>query len=327
VATSSFEGSTVTAFIRNLPEHGALLVFLAVLLEQGGVPLPSFTVLVAAGALVASSQVSAVAVLAAAVGAALFANLAWYLAGVRYGQKVLRMLCKVSLSPDTCVRMTQSIFVRWGLASLLFSKFIPGISLVAPPIAGAIRMPAVRFLAASSFGTLLWAAVYLALGYVFRDQIDKVFDYGREHLQVVLHVAAALLLAYIAYRAVQRWLIARGAGIPRIEVAELRRLLERQPRPLVLDLRSDLLREGDTGVPGSLPVELAVLEARGKLSTYDFPYDRDIVTYCACPNDISAVRAAKALRRRGYARAVVLRGGAEAWSAVEEPQAEPLAVR
>lgn len=317
----------MTAFIRNLPEHGALLVFLAVLLEQGGVPLPSFTVLVAAGALVASGQVSAVAVLAAAVGAALIANLAWYLAGVRYGQKVLRMLCKVSLSPDTCVRMTQSIFVRWGLASLLFSKFVPGISLVAPPIAGAIRMPALRFLLASSAGTLLWAVVYLALGHIFRDQIDQVFNYGREHLQVVLHVAAYLLLAYVAYRAVQRRLIARGAGVPRIEVAELRRLLGLRPQPLVLDLRSDLLREGDPGVPGSLPVELAALEARGRLGAYDFPYDRDIVTYCACPNDVSAVRAARALRRRGYDRAVVLRGGAEAWSAQLELPAEPLAVK
>jgi membrane protein DedA with SNARE-associated domain/rhodanese-related sulfurtransferase len=317
----------VTAFIRNLPEHGALLVFLAVLLEQGGIPLPSFTVLVAAGALVAGGQVSAAAVLAAAVGAALLANLAWYLAGVRYGQKVLRMLCKVSLSPDTCVRMTQSIFVRWGLASLLFSKFIPGISLVAPPIAGAIRMPALRFLLASSFGTLLWAAVYLALGYVFRDQIDQVFAYGSEHLQVVLHFAAYLLLIYIAYRAVRRWIIVRGAGVPRIEVAELRRLLGLQPQPLVLDLRSDLLREGNAGVPGSLPVELAVLEDRGRAAAYDFPHDRDIVTYCACPNDISAVRAARALRRRGYARTVVLRGGAEAWSAGLELPIEPLPVR
>lgn len=312
----------MTAFIRNLPEHGALLVFLAVLLEQGGIPLPSFTVLVAAGALVASGQVSAASVLVAAVAAALLANLTWYLAGVRYGQKVLRMLCKVSLSPDTCVRMTQSIFVRWGLASLLFSKFVPGISLVAPPIAGAIRMPALRFLLASSLGTLLWAVVYLALGYAFRDQIDRVFAYGSEHLQVVLHLAVYLLLIYIAYRAVQRWLITRGSGVPRIEVTELRRLLGQQPQPLVLDLRSDLLRQEQGGVPGGMPVELSRLES----GEGDFPRDRDIVTYCACPNDISAVRAARALRRRGYVRAMVLRGGAEAWNADIE-LGEPLTVR
>jgi len=304
----------VTAFIRNLPEHGALLVFLAVLLEQGGVPLPSFTVMVAAGALLADGQVSALAVLAAAVLAALLANLAWYLAGVRFGQKVLRLLCRISLSPDTCVRMTQSIFQRWGLASLLFSKFVPGISLVAPPIAGAVRMPLLRFLAASSAGTLLWAGVYLSLGYLFREQITVVFDYGQRHLQVVLHVLAGLLLLYVGYRATQRWLIARGSGVPRIEVAELRSLLALDPPPLILDLRSELLREEQGGVPGGLAVELGQIE-NASAFPFEFPYDRDIVTYCACPNDVSALRAARVLRRRGYLRAVALRGGAEAWSA------------
>ena len=307
----------MTAFIRNLPEHGALLVFLAVLLEQAGLPLPSFTVLVAAGALVAGGQVSATAVLASAVLAAALANLGWYLAGVRFGQKVLRLLCRVSLSPDTCVRMTQSIFQRWGLASLLFSKFVPGISLVAPPIAGAVRMPLARFLAASSAGTLLWGGIYLTLGYLFREQITLVFDYGQQHLQVVLHVLAAMLLLYIGYRAVQRWLIARGAGVPRIEVAELRGLLAAEPPPVILDLRSDLLREGEDGVPGGLAIELGQIEGGSSLP-YDLPYDRDIVTYCACPNDVSAVRAARALRRRGYLRAVALRGGAEAWNAGPE---------
>ena len=305
----------MTAFIRNLPEHGALLVFFAVLLEQAGLPLPSFTVLVAAGALVADGQVSAPAVLGSAVIAALLANTAWYLAGVRFGQKVLRLLCRVSLSPDTCVRMTQSIFQRWGLASLLFSKFVPGISLVAPPIAGAVRMPLLRFLAASSAGTLLWSSIYLTLGYLFREQITLVFDYGQQHLQVVLHVLAVMLLMYIAYRAIQRWLVARGGGVPRIEAAELRGLLNLEPRPLILDLRSELMRNGEGGIPGALAVELVELESKGKSLPYDFPYDRDIVTYCACPNDVSAVRAARALRRRGYLRAVALRGGADAWSA------------
>ena len=315
----------MTAFIRNLPEHGALLVFLAVLLEQGGVPLPSFTVLVAAGALVADGQVSASAVLASAVLAALLANMAWYLAGVRFGQKVLRLLCRISLSPDTCVRMTQSIFQRWGLASLLFSKFVPGISLVAPPIAGAVGMPLLRFLSASSAGTLLWGGIYLSLGYLFRDQITLVFDYGQQHLQVVLHVLAAMLLLYIAYRAVRRWLVVRGAGVSRIGVEELRGLLAAAPAPVILDLRSELLREDQLGIPGGLVVELGQIEGKGALP-YDLPYDRDIITYCACPNDISALRAAQALRRRGYLRVAALRGGADAWSAAPEAD-EPLAAR
>lgn len=294
-----------------------LLVFLAVLLEQAGLPLPSFGVVVAAGALVAAGMVTGASVLAAAVAGALLANVAWYGAGLRFGQRVLRLLCRVSLSPDTCVRMTQSIFERWGLASLLLSKFLPGISLVAPPIAGAVRMPLLRFVAASAAGTLLWASVYLTLGYLFRDQIDQVFDYGRRHLQVVLHVLAALVLLYVAYRAVQRWVVAQGRGVPRIGVEELLRLLTAEPQPVVLDLRSPLLRDAEGGIPGALAAELDRIERSGM----ELPYDRDIVTYCACPNDVSAVRAARALRRRGYVRAMALRGGAEAWSAVRSRQA------
>lgn len=304
----------MTAFVRHLHEHGVLLVFLAVFLEQAGLPLPSFTVVVAAGALVATNEVSAWGVLIAAVVAALLANLAWYGAGLRYGQRVLSLICRVSLSADTCVRMTQSIFLRWGLASLLLSKFLPGISLVAPPIAGAVRMPLARFLAASSAGTLLWGGFYVLLGYLFRDQIDQVFNYGHQHLQVVLHVLALMLLLYIAYRAIQRWLAARGAGVERIEAAELRRLLEADgpARPLVLDLRSALVREGEGGIPGAMAIELRDIENR----VARLPHDRDIITYCACPNDISAVRAAKALRRQGYIRVAALRGGVEAWVAV-----------
>ena len=230
---------------------------------------------------------------------------------VDYGQGVLRLLCRISLSPDTCVRMTQSIFLRWGLASMVFSKFVPGISLVAPPIAGAVRMPLGRFLLSAAAGTLLWTAAHLVLGFLFRDQIGALFDYGRQHLQVVLHLAVALLLLYIAYRGVQRWMAQRAAGVPRIGSEELRRLLELEPRPLLLDLRSDLLRQDGAGIPGALVVELAQLEREPPA----LPFDRDIVTYCACPNDISAVRAAMALRRRGYLRAVALRGGIDAWNA------------
>jgi len=305
----------VTAFIRHLPEHGALLVFLAVLMEQAGLPLPSFAVVVAAGALIATGAVPALPVLAAAAAGALLANLAWYAAGRRYGQTVLRLLCRISLSPDTCVRMTESIFERWGLASLLLSKFLPGISLVAPPVAGAVRMSPLRFVAASTAGTLLWAGVYLSLGYLFRDQIDQVFDYGRRHLQVVLLVAAALLLLYIAYRAIQRWLVAAGAAVPRIGVDELLLRLAAEPVPIVLDVRSQLLQDERGRIPGALPVELEEL----RRSPPPLPYDRDIVTYCSCPNDVSAVRAARALRRRGYVRAMALRGGAEAWIAALGP--------
>lgn len=301
----------MTEFIRHLPEHGVLLVLAAVLLEQAGAPLPSFTVLLAAGAMAANGQVSAAAVLAAAVGAALVANLAWYAAGLRYGQRVMRLLCRISLSPDTCVRVTETIFQRWGLATLLVSKFVPGISLVAAPVAGAVRMPFPRFLAAAVAGSVMWAGAYLALGYAFSDQIGALMAAASHHVHRALRVLAALFLLYLLYRAVQRWLIARGSNVLRISVDQLRPVLNGGSQPLVLDLRSALMREGQGGIPGALAIELDQL----KRAPPALPRDRDIVTYCGCPNDVAAVRAAQLLRGLGYTRVRALSGGIEAWTA------------
>ncbi|MBL6749814.1 MAG: VTT domain-containing protein [Nevskia sp.] len=297
-------------FIRRLPEHGAALVFAAVLMEQAGLPLPSFTVLIAAGALAAGGQAALAPLLAAAVLAALAANLAWYAAGLRYGQRVLRLLCRISLSPDTCVRGTQSLFQRWGEASLLFCKFLPGISLVAPPIAGAVRMPLPRFLAASMSGTVLWALTWLVGGFLFHAQVHATFAYARGHLHAALATAAGLFCLYLAWRGVQRWLAHGGRRIARIGAAELRKLLTGDPPPLVLDLRSPLLRAAEAGIPHALEADLDSLESLARR----LPRDRDIVTYCACPNDVSAVRAARTLLRLGHTRVRALRGGFDAWT-------------
>jgi membrane protein DedA with SNARE-associated domain/rhodanese-related sulfurtransferase len=301
----------VSEFIHRLPEHGVLLVLVAVLLEQAGAPLPSFTVLLAAGALAASGQVSAVSALGAAVGAALAANLLWYAAGLRYGQRVMRLLCRVSLSPDTCVRMTETIFQRWGLATLLVSKFVPGISLVAAPVAGAVRMPFPRFFLAALAGALLWAGTYLALGYAFSEQIGMLLEAGSRHVHRALRLLAALFLLYLLYRLVQRQRIARGAGVSRIGPDELRLLLAGAAPPVILDMRSALMRQGHGGIPGALAIELDEL----KRAAPPLPRDRDIITYCACPNDVSAVRAAQSLGSQGYLRVKVLTGGVEAWQA------------
>ena len=298
------------ALIRHLPQHSALLVFLAVLLEQAGLPLPSFAVLVAAGALALSGDASLPLLLVVSTVAALCANLGWYFAGRRLGQRVLRLLCRISLSPDTCVRGTQHIFERWGIAALLVAKFLPGISLVASPVAGVVSMPLPRFLAASVAGTLLWSTAYLGLGYLLHGQIDLAFAYTRAHLHQALAMAAGLFCVYLAWRGMQRWR-AWGAAVPRIDIAELRKLLGSTPPPVLLDLRSIQWRGGQGAIPGARSVELQAL----RRIAAGFPHDREIVTYCGCPNDVSALHAARELRRLGFMRVRALRGGVDAWVA------------
>ncbi|MEO7064096.1 MAG: DedA family protein, partial [Dokdonella sp.] len=154
-----------------IAQYGLLLVFASVLLEQLGFPIPAVAVLVVAGALAASGQLSLPGTLLVALIGCLLADLAWYWAGRRFGARVLRTLCRVSLSPDSCVHQSELRFERWGGQMLLAAKFMPGLSLVAPPLVGALGLPMRAFLLFDALGSLLWAVVAVGLGYAFAAQI------------------------------------------------------------------------------------------------------------------------------------------------------------
>src|SRR5258706_6211854 len=139
-----------------IAEYGLALVFANVLLEQVGVPIPAVPALIMSGALAAEGKASVVGLFAVATAACLIGDGLWYIAGRRYGLGVLRVLCKVSLSPDSCVRQTESRFGKWGSTTLVFGKFIPGVSTVAPPLAGAMKVGWARFLFFNTIGILLW---------------------------------------------------------------------------------------------------------------------------------------------------------------------------
>src|SRR3982751_1334289 len=147
--------------------HGIPLVFFNVMLEQLGVPLPAVPTLIVAGALSRMGRISSTNVLIASVVASLIADWIWFMLGRRYGYRILKTLCRISLSPDSCVRDTEARFERWGLKSLLFAKFVPGFSTVAPPLAGAGKRSTLAFLIYDAIGALLWAGSGVALGRAF----------------------------------------------------------------------------------------------------------------------------------------------------------------
>ena len=165
------------SLLAGLGHYGAWFVGANVLLQQLGLPVPAVPTLVVAGALAAAGKIGGIAVLAAAVAASDVADLVWFVAGRRYGYQVLRLLCRISLSPDTCVRETEGIFERWGFYSLVVSKFVPGFSTVGPPIAGALKMPVGRFVAAAAASALLWAGAALLAGWIFSTQVDFVIGW------------------------------------------------------------------------------------------------------------------------------------------------------
>lgn len=287
--------------------HGLIAVAVVVLLHQLGAPLPSTPLLLLLGAESATRAGFGPRAFAAITASAMVANAVWFWAGRRLGRRVLHALCVVSISPDTCVRQNEISFARRGALTLLIAKFVPGLSMLAPPLAGALGMTAGRFLSWNLLGSALWAAAGLVAGRVFHAQIDALLSGLSQLGGLALLLCGALLLIYLA------WRLWRRAAVKR-ELSRFERLdpvdaaaLQRQGSALVfVDVRGGPLAHR---IPGARHLDLGAL---GDAALSGWPLEAEFVTYCACPNDVSAARAAQWLKARGY-QARVLRGGIGAW--------------
>jgi membrane protein DedA with SNARE-associated domain/rhodanese-related sulfurtransferase len=289
---------------------GLSLVFLNVLLDQLGLPVPAVPTLVVAGAMAAAGRLSAPDLCALAVGACVLGDSAWYAAGRVYGGRVLRLLCRISLSPDSCVAQTQSGFERWGAKVLLVAKFVPGLSIIAPPLAGATRMAWPRFLVYSLLGSILWVGAALAAGALLRDEIVALLPRAVHLGGIAVVLVLALLGAYLGWKSWERWRFYTALDMARIGVSELQQLLAGEPVPVIVDVRSPTAQLVELRrIPGALHVPArAVAQHLASL-----PRDRDIILYCNCPNEASAAEAARTLMKLGYRRVRPLRGGLDAW--------------
>ena len=301
----------MTELVTLIAAHGVLLVFANVLVEQLGLPVPAIPTLVVAGALSMDGSLSATAVFAAAFLASMVADSAWFIAGRIYGHRVMKLLCRISLSPDSCVRQTESHFVRWGGLLLPLSKFLPGLATVAPPLAGAMRLSWPAFLFWSAIGAALWSGVAIGVGMLFHTQVSVVLERIEEYGMRALLVVAALFAAYIALKWWQRARFLRMLRVARISVDELHDLMAKRAEPVVVDVRAAATRQLDPRfIPGALAIDMADVPA--KLA--GLSRDRDIIFYCTCPNEASAAAIAKQLVEAGYTRVRPLLGGLDAWA-------------
>lgn len=289
---------------------GLSLVFVNVLLEQLGLPVPAVPTLVVAGAMAANGRLPGGALYALALTACLIADASWYVAGRMYGGRVMSVLCRISLSPDSCVSQTQSAFERWGPRALVFAKFIPGLALLAPPLAGATRMSPMRFAGFSALGSGLWVGTALLLGVLLRRQIEVLLPQAAHVGGAVAVVLLTLLAAYIAYRWWERRRFYAALDMARISVAELRQQMDSGATPVIVDVRSPTAQTLELRrIPGALhlPVQDVARQLTG------VPRDREIILYCTCPNEASAAKAARVLMNGGFERVRPLKGGLEAW--------------
>jgi rhodanese-related sulfurtransferase len=224
----------------------------------------------------------------------------------------MKTLCRVSLTPDLCVSQTHALFERWGVNALPIAKFIPGLAVIAPPLAGAAGVGSIRFLLYSTLGASLWVGAGMGMGLVLKDQIGDLLALLERTGSVAFTLLAALCLAYISYKWRERQRFFRRLRMARINVDELYRLMDVGAIPIVIDVRTPTARALEPRrIPGALHVPLAAVDAHVK----DLPRDRDIVLYCTCPNEVSAAEAAKLLMNSGFKRVRPLHGGLDAWIA------------
>jgi membrane protein DedA with SNARE-associated domain/rhodanese-related sulfurtransferase len=297
-------------------QYGLAIVFGNVLLEQIGAPVPAIPTLVIAGALVAGGRLSGIAVFALALIACVIADVSWYVAGRLYGNRVMRVLCGISLTPDSCVNDTQMRFEQWGIKALLVAKFIPGISLLAPPLAGATRIGWLPFLAFNTIGGLLWVTVGVGGGMLLGSQIEGLLAQLQRYGMVVVITLGVLIVAYVAYKWWQRHQFYTMLRMARISVDELYRLMDQNTAPIIVDVRSQIARSLEPRhIPGALHLPLHGFEEHIR----ELPRDRDIVLYCTCPNEASAAQVAKLLIDSGFMRVRPLLGGLEAWIEAGHP--------
>jgi membrane protein DedA with SNARE-associated domain len=263
--------------VARLIEYGLLIVFANVFLEQVGAPIPALPTLVVAGALTARGRIDLLALLAVALTASVLADTVWFLIGRWQGHRVLRLVCRFSLSPDSCVRGTEDLFERAGMPSLLYAKFIPGYSTIAPPLAGAMNKTVGSFVFWDALGSLLWLGFGIGVGYVFHRTVDRALAYLETLGYWAATVVGAILLLVILVKWWQRRRVHKLLQLARISVPELKRLMDAGESPVVVDVRNRSAHLHDPRrIPGALRMTIGEVDER--LS--DLPRDREIVLYC-----------------------------------------------
>jgi len=295
--------------IMMIQQYGVGFVFLNVLALQAGVPVPAYPALMVAGAYAAMGGRPLWQLIAVGIAAALVADTGWYLAGRKFGLRILGTLCRVSLSPDSCVRQTESIFQRFGAASMLFAKFVPGFASVATALAGAMRLRYAIFVLFDAIGAGLWVGAGVALGYVFRDAIAEVMT----TLSTLGHYGLLLVLAGFAVWVAVKWgrrrMFVKQLRMDRVSVDELRTLMDESKVNAIVDVRSPLMQKATGRIPGARSIDMQRIAEGFK----GVPVDGEVIVYCACPNEATAVKVAQVLRKVGFKRIRPLHGGIDAW--------------
>lgn len=290
--------------------YGLWLVFLITLLQSVGLPLPAFAVLIVTTAITPATETNIIILILTGSLGTLAGDLILYFAGKRYGTGILGKLCKISMSPDTCVRSTGDIFERYGAPALTIVKFIPGLSTLAPVVAGVYAMRVTLFVFFSSIAALIYLGAAVTLGAVFRHQVSGLIA-ALSHYGTMGSLFVVMLFGlYLLFKWLRRYHLIRQFETDRLTVNDLIELIDGESNPVILDARPIDQRTRNGFIPGSVPID----ESSFNDIADRYAGHKEIVIYCSCPNEITAARYAEKLRKVGLKRIRPLVGGIDAWA-------------
>jgi membrane protein DedA with SNARE-associated domain/rhodanese-related sulfurtransferase len=305
----------MNAIVELLVKHGYSVLFASVFARQMWLPIPSALVLIAAGALAASGRMTLAAALGLAILACLLADVVWYEAGRRWGDRILHFIYGLALDPDAAARRSKETFVRHGPRTLMLAKFVLGLDAATPSLAGLSGISRLRFVVFDAVGAALWSGAYAGLGYAFGNDLDRAAAYATRLGTLWMVIVFALLVMYVGRKLIRWHRFVRECRIARITPEELNKKLDAGEKVLVVDLhrRRDGPR-GHQGIPGAVCIDPQRLQQGAKHDgRIPMPRDCEVVLYCAAPHELTSARVALELRRRGIAHVRALAGGLRGW--------------
>lgn len=294
--------------INLIQEYGLLIVFASVFIEQIGLPVPAYPTLLVTGALLNKGHYSVATLLLVAVAASVIADYIWYYSGRSYGNKVMAKLCRISLSPESCIRQTESVYLRFGPSALLFCKFIPGFASISSALAGTLGTKSITFLIFDAIGAAIWAGSAILLGSLFSSAIDELLNVLVQMGKWGGLLIVVGLIAFVTSKWWKRYQFIKSLRMAQISVSELGQMLNDGQKPTIIDVRPLHLQV--TGIiPGAITMSIDNVDG----VILDASKDDEIILYCACPNEVTSAKVAKILMQKGYNRVRPLTGGIEAW--------------
>jgi membrane protein DedA with SNARE-associated domain/rhodanese-related sulfurtransferase len=298
-----------------LARHGAWWLFLATLGERLGLPLFVTPLLVGAGALAAMGKQPFGLLMIVTSVACLAGDAVWYEMGRWKGHALFGWLCRISFQPDSCVKRSELALARNTGLSLLWAKWVPGVAHLAVPLAGAAKVPRARFHLYNAAGSVAWLSALLAAGYLSMRTIDWLGLFAiTARWALGAAVLASVAMAGRSYW--RRWQFLKALRMSRISPEELYRQVVDGKAPVIVDLRHPL---DFLTAPRTLPKALRIAPGEIGSRRSELPEDRDIVVYCTCPNEATAVQVAKQLRALGVKHVRPLAGGLAGWERLGFP--------